>query len=296
MPWAYPAVYGAATDAWGNTYGVSMMTVFSVDIAGLSTTPIGTLTMTSAAFGMTFRGESCQSTDVETACDGRDNDGDGLVDEGWPDTDGDGKADCVDSEQCDGLDNDGDAQIDEGFDADGDGIADCFDVEECDCIDNNGDGQIDESCEHFVQVVAQADDRSALFYDGNALGSTAGWSQVGTFTTSTTTGTHYVSALAEDSSGVVVGFRAAVYVDGVLRTATGDAGWLAETTNPGAGWQTNPAAFGDPWSVQGTCGGRWNTNNALDVAGADWIWTGACNRPALIPRSWFIVPIEICPR
>lgn len=38
--------------------------------------------------------------DVEDLCDGTDDDGDGLVDEGYPDTDGDGIADCVDT-ACD---------------------------------------------------------------------------------------------------------------------------------------------------------------------------------------------------
>ena len=82
-------------------------------------------------------------------CNGRDDDGDGLVDEGF-DSDGDmgqpgGMPDCFDAEECDGLDNDGDGAIDEGFeDADGDGIKDCQDVEECDGFDNDGDGETDE--------------------------------------------------------------------------------------------------------------------------------------------------------
>jgi hypothetical protein len=82
--------------------------------------------------------------DVET-CDGRDNDGDGLTDEGFPDADLDGTADCVDVETCDGRDNDGDGSVDEGFpDADADGTADCVDVETCDGRDNDGDGSVDE--------------------------------------------------------------------------------------------------------------------------------------------------------
>ena len=84
--------------------------------------------------------------DVET-CDGRDNDGDGLIDEGFSgDADGDRILDCIDTEECDGKDNDGDGLIDEGFtaDADGDGILDCRDVETCDGLDNDGDGLIDE--------------------------------------------------------------------------------------------------------------------------------------------------------
>jgi hypothetical protein len=78
-------------------------------------------------------------------CDGLDNDGDGLVDEHFPDTDVDGTADCVDAEDCDGLDNDGDGLVDEDQpDTDGDGVVDCMDTEDCDGLDNDGDGAVDE--------------------------------------------------------------------------------------------------------------------------------------------------------
>jgi hypothetical protein len=265
--------------------------------------------------------------DDEDLCDGRDNDNDGLIDEGWPDSDLDGKADCIDREQCDGLDNNGDGVIDEGFDADRDGIADCFDREECDgvdndgdllidegfdannngiadcfdreecnCRDDNGNGEIDEGCEHVVSVAATADDASAIFFDGNMLGTTAGWNNPQLFTTTAAMGTHYVAAEVRDTSRVAVGFRAAVTVDGVLYSATGDAGWLAERTQPAAGWQTNPLLFNDPWQTVGTCSGRWNaTQPVLDAAGADWIWTDSCTNYTATPRSWFILPVEICP-
>lgn len=79
-------------------------------------------------------------------CNGVDDNCNGLADEGFPDTDEDGIADCVDEEECDNLDNDGDGQIDEDFpDTDGDGVKDCLEGdEECDGVDNNGDGQVDE--------------------------------------------------------------------------------------------------------------------------------------------------------
>jgi len=81
----------------------------------------------------------------EEVCNGQDDDGDGLVDEESPDTDGDGLCDGIDVETCDGLDNDGDGSVDEDFtDLDGDGIADCMDVEVCDGMDNDGDGGVDE--------------------------------------------------------------------------------------------------------------------------------------------------------
>jgi hypothetical protein len=82
---------------------------------------------------------------AEEACDGVDENCNGVVDDGFPDRDGDGTPDCVDQERCDGVDNDGDGEIDEGMpDSDGDGLLDCFDVEECDGADNDGDGEIDE--------------------------------------------------------------------------------------------------------------------------------------------------------
>ena len=78
-------------------------------------------------------------------CNEIDDDCNGIVDDGFPDTDGDGTPDCLDTEECDGIDNDGDGEIDEGFeDGDGDGLPDCLDAEECDGIDNDGDGEIDE--------------------------------------------------------------------------------------------------------------------------------------------------------
>lgn len=55
-------------------------------------------------------------------CDGLDNDGDTLVDDGWPDADGDGLADCLDPD----------------MDTDGDGIANPDDP------DDDNDGFLDE--------------------------------------------------------------------------------------------------------------------------------------------------------
>jgi len=81
----------------------------------------------------------------EEDCNGKDDNCNGNVDEGFADGDFDGTADCMDVEECDGMDNDGDGVTDEQFaDGDDDGVADCVDVEECDGLDNDGDGQTDE--------------------------------------------------------------------------------------------------------------------------------------------------------
>ena len=103
------------------------------------------------------------------ACDGKDNDCNYLVDEGYPDTDADGWKDCVDDdddgdgtkddsdcaplepenhpgavEWCDGVDNDCDGDTDEGFgDIDDDGIPDCADDDvDGDLIPNDEDNCI----------------------------------------------------------------------------------------------------------------------------------------------------------
>ena len=97
---------------------------------------------------------------ADEVCDGKDNDCNALVDEGYPDSDFDGWKDCADAdddndgtddgldceptisavhpgaqELCNGMDDDCDQNVDEGFpDSDDDGLADCVDG------DADGDG------------------------------------------------------------------------------------------------------------------------------------------------------------
>ena len=100
-------------------------------------------------------------TGAEERCNGLDDNCNGAIDEGLPDTDGDGVPDCLDddsdgdgdpndtdcapddpdvfhgqTEFCNGIDDDCDGEIDEGFeDFDGDGEADCDEVD----TDEDGD-------------------------------------------------------------------------------------------------------------------------------------------------------------
>ena len=101
-------------------------------------------------------------------CDGKDNNCNDVIDEGFPDKDQNGQADCLDddddadgdpdvsdcapldpgihhgaAELCDGKDNNCNIQIDEGYpDTDGDNIADCVDTDD----DNDGVPDKDDNC------------------------------------------------------------------------------------------------------------------------------------------------------
>gem|GEM_PF-4591722 len=107
---------------------------------------------------------------ADERCNDLDDDCDGLADEGWPDTDGDGSSDCVDedddqdgspddedcapldatvypgaAEACDDLDSDCDGSlVDEFEDVDEDGIPDCNDDDLPDPDGSDDDDVVDE--------------------------------------------------------------------------------------------------------------------------------------------------------
>ncbi len=81
---------------------------------------------------------------AEERCNGIDDDCNDIIDDGFPDVDEDGTADCLDEEECDGVDNDGDGEIDEEFDLDEDGLADCLEETECNGLDDDDDGIVDD--------------------------------------------------------------------------------------------------------------------------------------------------------
>jgi hypothetical protein len=141
---------------------------------------------------------SCGSDPLDSlstceVCDGVDNDLDTEVDEGFPDSDVDGSADCVDldddndgttdvdettcgsdplnilstCEVCDGVDNDLDTEVDEGFtDTDADDSADCVDNDD----DNDGTSDVDETLCGSDPLNAASTCISVSYVDINATG------------------------------------------------------------------------------------------------------------------------------
>jgi len=217
---------------------------------------------------------------VTESCDGLDNDGDGAVDEGSPDTDGDGTADCLDSEECDGLDNDGDGEIDEGFDADSDGVADCLEVL------------------HTVELRLTTDDIWEGYVDGTLLDKQSGWSQVDSYALSLSTGTHVLAVHGWDVGLSIAGFLAEVSVDGTPVSHTGDGSWRVTSGSEPSGW-TAVTHDDSGWAAPVSCADTspWGAQpSALLDTGSVWVWyepSGDCRSSASLDDAWFRLTLQL---
>ncbi|MCB9727809.1 MAG: putative metal-binding motif-containing protein [Deltaproteobacteria bacterium] len=152
-----------------------------------------------AAFFIASAGGDCDDknafvkTGAVEGCNARDDDCDGMTDEGFPDTDGDGQADCLemdtdgdgapDNLDCAPLDADifpGKAEVCDGKDQDCDGLTDEQDATGCKNYlqDKDGDGQgaltvaarclcaPDVAASFTVQVGGDCDDLDKTVYAG----------------------------------------------------------------------------------------------------------------------------------
>ncbi len=239
-----------------------------------------------------INGDGIPDCDIPDDCDGLDNNGNGFVDEGHPDTDEDGIADCVDVEECDGIDNDGDGEIDESGDLDGDGVSDICDVEECDCIDNDGDGEVDEDCGYELTLTVTSDDAGKFYIDGTYVGQNYGWTDTQVISVGVYGNTHTIAAEVSDLARGYVGFLAAVDINGDLITATGDGTWVGAAGVPTASnWTTDDTGL----SAVSTQSCAWYGLAPFSGTGAEWIWPAACSQPTITPQAWFLNTFDVCP-
>ncbi len=209
-------------------------------------------------------------------------------------------------ELCDGADNDGDGVVDEGFaDTDGDGIADCVDQEECDCQDNDGDGYIDENleCEFDVSIELAADDEFTAYFDGNptwdggAVGQGGGWDNAYTFDKAAVApGIHHIAVEVHDTHEAAAGFLSAVSVDGVITHLTDSGAWRVSTGSPGANWQTTTSGMAATTSASACASTYWVTGQAgLLATGARWVWSDVCDDPVQYPENYYVLELPVCP-
>jgi hypothetical protein len=209
----------------------------------------------------------------EEVCDGDDDDGDGAIDEDFPDTDADGTADCVDVEECDGLDNDGDGGVDEDFDADTDGIPDCSEQE------------------YDVGLHVTADDAFEAFFDGVSVYTDSNWGDAHDVATVMDSGPHVVAVHAWDLYGMPSALMALVEIDGAAYSLTGDPEWIYTRTSPDVTWAD--VGFDDSaWTNPDVCTGGWWGSLPADLAatGAAWVWEGDCTGTG---EAWFRVDLDL---
>ncbi|MFZ4434745.1 MAG: hypothetical protein ACOYOQ_16260, partial [Microthrixaceae bacterium] len=219
-------------------------------------------------------------------CNGLDDDWNGVIDDGFPDSDGDGTADCMEVETCDCQDNDGDGQIDEGpIDTDGDGVVDA------------------DRCSYGVTFFAAADDNFDAWLDSNPspiVSGGGGWSVPAGVSTLLPAGIHRFSVDAYDMYGAAAGFVG--YVQTPWATLpTGSGQWVETNVNPGAGWQNT---FHPGWApdvastLTGNCAGYLPVFYAaptlapLYSQGAQWVWQNDCSPQ--YPHNWLQVEVDVC--
>lgn len=231
---------------------------------------------------------------LKEQCDGIDNTGNGLVDEGFPDDDGDHIANCVDAEaKCNGLDDDGDGQTDEGWpDSDLDGVADCVSAEPaevCDCKDNDLDGQTDEGCIYAVSVAVESLGPASLQVGAESVGS-------GTEFTYQRNGLTAgqaiaVGVVAEPSKVLGGGFRAVLTAtptggEPLAVQVAGPPVWTVSTKTSEA-WPLKP--FATPATLS-TCP---ITGGVLEDA--PWLWLGECAPGVATPLNYYQTTYRVCP-
>jgi len=211
---------------------------------------------------------------VPEECNGEDDDGDGEIDEDFPDTDADGIADCVDTEECDGEDNDGDGLIDEGFDEDHDGTSDC------------------EERYYDVDLHVTVDDTWTGTIDGDDITASSGWSGVDTFEWELDSGPHVITIHGEDIGEAITAFLASVVIDGDVEFVTGDGSWSMSQDGPEAGWLA-PGFSDAHWDRPIPCSDTspWGEWDGLPLDhGAAWVWyspDGDCRSPYAWSEAWF---------
>jgi hypothetical protein len=206
------------------------------------------------------------------------------------------------SEICDGKDNNGDGVVDEGYpDTDGDGTADCVDKEECDCLDNDGDGLVDEglNCDYAVNLDITADDAFDAFLDGVPLGSGSSWQSFYSFAGSGAAGTHHIAVHARDVFQIYAGLLATVDVQGQSTGTydTGNGAWQITSEDPAtcgmsASWFTAATPTMTP-DASFVATGLWPTTYGTT---AQWVWDKDANDPDAYPENWALVEINLCPQ
>jgi len=157
-----------------------------------------------------------------------------------------------------------------------------------------------ESRTYNVEIIYSGDDELRAFADGAELpdpGTHLGWSLETRQSLMLESGSHTFAFNVFDIARGAVGFVAAIYVDGVLHSVTGDGSFQTTTVDPGSGFEA-PRFDDSAWGVPTLCFYHpWSSVNlsGVDAAGAQWVWANGanCSYSSSAPQAWFRTTIDL---
>jgi len=143
--------------------------------------------------------------------------------------------------------------------------------------------------DHRVELELTGDDGWEAWIDGDPFTAAnyGTWSSADHLEWPLGPGEHVLAVHGYDYYGGLAGFQAALWVDGELRTATGDGTWRQVSAAPDADWLD--ATYDDSaWSPEIVCADPSGWGNPdlddLPAAGAKWVWwTSDC---AALGSAW----------
>jgi hypothetical protein len=146
--------------------------------------------------------------------------------------------------------------------------------------------------EYDLSVVLTADDAWVLWVNDQRIAEAEGWKYTDIQDTTVSLfqdGEHVIAIHAYDVHGVISGLLAAISLDGIQQTVTGDGQWRMSKTQPATNWtraQFDDSTWDVPVLVNDTDVSYYWKNQPSDIMdlGAEWVWDG---NPRGLQDVWF---------
>ena len=146
--------------------------------------------------------------------------------------------------------------------------------------------------EYDLSIMLTADDAWVLWVNDDRIAEAEGWKYTDIQDSTVSLyqdGEHVIAIHGYDVHGVISGFVAAIALDGVAQSVTGDGTWLMSTTQPTPDWtraQFDDSTWEAPILVDQTYVSAYWANQPTDLLdqGAKWVWN---DNPRGLGEVWF---------